>query len=173
MKSNHWREYGIWYSQECRNRNLCITFCGHYNVMVVNWNVGRGVKLPQERWEVVGKLHTAKKGWYTILNSFFVHILLMYQISTYNSLYTKIFNFSRFCDFHTPSEYLNSYIPTIYQYFSLMSSCIPDWEKFNCVFSIWLVILLDILVVFLGIDVVINTQCVWKYAKHISSKTNI
>ncbi len=49
--------------------------------------------------------------------AFFVHIPLIYQISTYTSLYTRIFNFSHICDFHIPFVYQNSYTSSTYQIF--------------------------------------------------------
>ncbi len=36
---------------------------------------------------------------------------------TYTSLYTRIFNFSHFHDFHIPSVYQNSHISTTFQKF--------------------------------------------------------
>ncbi len=58
-----------------------------------------------------------RKGWYMILYGFFVHITLIYQISTYTSLYTRIFNFSHSCDFHISFVYQISHIPTTSQIF--------------------------------------------------------
>ncbi len=58
-----------------------------------------------------------------ILYGFFVHILLLYQISTYTSLCTRIFNLSHFCDFLIPFVYQNSHIPTTYQSFYCILIC--------------------------------------------------
>ncbi len=58
----------------------------------------------------------AKKGLYTTLYDFFC-ITHVYQISTCTSLYTRIGNFSHFCDFHIPFVYQNSHILTTYQNF--------------------------------------------------------
>ncbi len=95
-------------------------------------------------------------------------------------LYTKIVRFSHCHDFHKPSVYQNSHIPTTYQYFSLIPSCIPEWEKFNCVFSMWIVIFLEILLIFLvylssyTVNVVIDTQSMWmEVGKKVLSKTQI
>ncbi len=123
---------------------------------------------------------TGKKGQYTILNSLFVHIPLIYQISTYTGLNTRIFDFSHFCDFHILA--LNRtviYQPT-YQYFSLMPSCILICENFLFCFLPWSDIFFEILVMFLGyisrytINIVINilNQCIWKYYVKISMKNH-
>ncbi len=41
--------------------------------------------------------------------AYFVQMPLIYQISTYTSLYTRIFDFSHFCAFHIMFVYQNSY----------------------------------------------------------------
>ncbi len=59
--------------------------------------------------------HGKKKVGIQFHTAFFVHILLLYQISTYTSLYTRIFSFSHSYDFHIPLIYQNIHIPTTYQ----------------------------------------------------------
>ncbi len=56
-----------------------------------------------------------KRSVYNFIQLFFVHIPLIYQISMYTSLYTKIFKFSHSRDFHIPFLYQNFHIPTTYQ----------------------------------------------------------
>ncbi len=63
----------------------------------------------------------AKKGHCMTSYAFFSWMTHVYQIFTYTGLYTRIFSFRYFCDFHMPFVYQNSYIPTTYQYFW----CIP------------------------------------------------
>ncbi len=71
------------------------------------------IKLANKNYKYI---HSKKKSSvYDFKRLFFVHIPLVYQSSTYTSLYTKIFNFSHFCDFHIPFLYQNCHIPTIYQ----------------------------------------------------------
>ncbi len=59
-----------------------------------------------------------KRSVYDFIRLFFVHIPLVYQISMYTSLYTRIFSFSHSRDFHIPYVYQISHIPTTYQNFS-------------------------------------------------------
>ncbi len=55
---------------------------------------------------------TAKKSLYDFIQIFSCTIHV-YQIFTHRSLYTRIFNFRHFSDFHIPFVYQNSYIPCI------------------------------------------------------------
>ncbi len=104
------------------------------------------------------------KNWCMILNSFFVHIPPIYQISTYTGLYTRIFDFSHFCDFPIPFVYQNNHIPTHIPELLTYNCCIPICEILLFCFLPWSDIFLEIFVVFLEYlsrytdNVVIDTQ---------------
>ncbi len=68
-------------------------------------------------WKLNHSMTRQKKVGIWFYMFFFVHIPLLYQISTYTSLYTRIFNFSHSHYFHIPYVYQNSHIPTTYQSF--------------------------------------------------------
>ncbi len=112
--------------------------------------------------------------------AFFVHILLIYQISTYAGLYTRSFDFSHFCDFQIPFVNHNSHILNHTPEFLTYTCCISIWENFlfcfchGKTFSLrYLLFFLDTYQDILSMWSLILNQCVWKYAKNIFCKTLI
>ncbi len=93
--------------------------CRMYNIGNINWTMTAIMTAISWLQATVLTKNTIsqqqKKVCIWFYTAFFVHIPLLYQNSTYTSLYTRIFNFSHSSNFHIPFVYQNSHIPTTYQ----------------------------------------------------------
>ncbi len=112
-------------------------------------------------------MHSKKQSIYNSIQLCFSHIPQVYQICIHNSLYTRIFNFRHFCDFHILFVYQNTYtnhilVFYVYQFYN---------ELRNSPFMFFAMVRYFLVDASKDLVIMMN-QCTWKYA-NISSKRNL